>query len=321
MSTTTGAIALRMGLFLWFGAVSIAVSIAVKGAEAHCPVYGGAPLFYNRIPKAGSSSLKTIVHDLSRIYKYKQYSYPVYDDRDWFDQEKESQNAARISSTFVKYGGRVVYDQHIRFINFTKFDLDQPYYFNLMRHPVSRAISTYYFARTGGHSQREKIRERLGAEADWSITKCALASSECKFMRSTSSFHLMTAFFCGHHEECQVINATALARAKNNLKQSYAFVGITEHFLESVAVLGKMFPQYFGHVLELLIAQGEVTNKNKNHHKGNQPDEATIAILEEKTKYDLELYHYAVSLFKEHVQNCLTQLDYDIMAKLGHERE
>ena len=36
----------------------------------------------------------------------------------------------------------VLYDQHIRYLNFTRFDRAQPTYINMVREPVARAVST-----------------------------------------------------------------------------------------------------------------------------------------------------------------------------------
>ena len=72
----------------------------------------------------------------------------------------------------------------------------------------ARAVRTFphsYFARTGDHSQRKKIRAQLGEKADWSINECVARESECEFLHHPGTFNLMTSFFCGNDPICQKV--------------------------------------------------------------------------------------------------------------------
>ena len=55
----------------------------------------------------------------------------------------------------------------------------------------------------------------------------------------------MTQFFCGHSEDCVTPSSAAYERALWNLERSFAFVGITERFEDSLRVLEHLLPQFF----------------------------------------------------------------------------
>lgn len=65
-----------------------------------------------------------------------------------------------------------------------------------------------YFARTGEHSNKARIREMLGEQADWSINECVAKNDTCTFLSERQHFGLMTKFFCGHDAVCQEVSQT-----------------------------------------------------------------------------------------------------------------
>eukprot|EP00045_Choanoeca_perplexa_P012674 m.139685 g.139685 ORF g.139685 m.139685 type:complete len:254 (-) comp16094_c0_seq5:2175-2936(-) len=180
---------------------SSALSHDTRANPDECIPFHPNSVFYNRVPKAASTSLKTLASNRSIANGYLHISSRVYNDRGFFEAAEEEENINRIANIFNK-DGKVLYDQHIRYLNLTAYGVKQPAYINMVREPVGRLVSTYYFARTGTHSKRDQIRALLGEQADWSINECIERSEECRwFSQRLDHFNLMTRFFCGHAPE------------------------------------------------------------------------------------------------------------------------
>ncbi|MEQ2221945.1 hypothetical protein ILYODFUR_020895 [Ilyodon furcidens] len=42
-----------------------------------------------------------------------------------------------------------LYTRHVHFLNFTRFRIEEPVYINIIRDPISRFLSNYFFRRFG----------------------------------------------------------------------------------------------------------------------------------------------------------------------------
>eukprot|EP00730_Choanoeca_flexa_P000622 TRINITY_DN10272_c0_g2_i3.p2 TRINITY_DN10272_c0_g2~~TRINITY_DN10272_c0_g2_i3.p2 ORF type:complete len:295 (+),score=29.67 TRINITY_DN10272_c0_g2_i3:3178-4062(+) len=261
-------------------------------------------VFYNRIPKAGSSTLKYLAYIVSKeSNSIKHISSRNYRDRGWFPEEQELNNARRIQNVFTSSAtSKVIYDQHIRFIDFTKHSLPEPVYINMVRDPCERVTSSYYYARFGGNSRRAKIRALLGDQADWTINQCIEAGERCKSWNNIrDQMSMMTEFFCGHDNVCQSHTPAMLEKAKHNLKERFFLVGITEEFDASLRLFEHLLPEYFENARKHLHARGA---KNINAVK---PEALTHDNCRQMLAHGLdgELYAYAKELFHQRLQFCL----------------
>ena len=94
-------------------------------------------------------------------------------------------------------------------------------YINLVRHPVERVISHYFYMRNSKLRSKERLLEfRLRGQWNESLRDCVMHQHfECRD-------NLMTRFFCGPHEMCKTGSPQALQRAKYNIKKHYASSGL-----------------------------------------------------------------------------------------------
>ena len=72
------------------------------------------------------------------------------------------------------------YVKHVNFLNFEEFDKKNPIYINMVRHPVERVISWYYYIRQNWYQIRyDKEKNTTSLKKDLSPTffKVALTSS------------------------------------------------------------------------------------------------------------------------------------------------
>lgn len=106
-------------------------------------------------------------------------------------------------------------------------------------------------------------------------------------------------------------NLAVLEKAKENLQNLYAFVGLTEEMKTSFAVLKRILPDFF--------AAGDIPmdicNKCKSNDTGKSspsdklpprppPGEKNLQALRQLNSLDIELYDFAVKLFWEKAAAC-----------------
>jgi Sulfotransferase family len=156
-------------------------------------------------------------------------------------------------------------------------------YITLLRHPVERVLSFYYYARsTPDHYLYPLLAiERLDL-------KTLLARELSSELRNDQ-----TRMLAGDEwEDLQrVVTRAALERAKANLRSHFRFVGLLEEFDASLLLLCRAFnwrlPSYI--------------KENVTKEKPDDPflDVETRRLVEDANGLDLELYEYARNLFEE----------------------
>ena len=111
-------------------------------------------LVFNRTPKAGSESLWKLIDDLAVQNNFISMS----DDPDNKKRRGENTYLRNLSTRKYYVTGLldqpnstkpVTYTKHINFLNFEEFNFKNPIYINMVRHPVERIISWYYYIRQG----------------------------------------------------------------------------------------------------------------------------------------------------------------------------
>ncbi len=129
---------------------------------------------------------------------------------------------------------------------------DGSIWINVMRDPVERFYSWYYFCRLALF--RNKTIKPPQSYFDKDLETCVLSGDpECNFAPDGSVFreHQVT-YFCGNALECrQVGNVAALASAKYHVEAKYAVVGVTENYATTLAVLEAFIPVFFDGVSSL----------------------------------------------------------------------
>lgn len=136
-------------------------SAAVSTSDFKFPGNTRAPnkrkIFFNRLPKSGATSLRYIFERLANTNKFV-FDYQKASMFDCAPGNKNCQDGPSAQAKFGVYIRRTHWDtkdenylmmkQH-HFFNFTEFKIPQPTYLNMVRDPVSRLASSYYFQRHG----------------------------------------------------------------------------------------------------------------------------------------------------------------------------
>jgi len=160
-------------------------------------------------------------------------------------------------------------------------------YITILRNPVDRIISHYYFVRRApgnylyktvmsqNMNLKEYVASGISREMDNGQTRmlCGPAATNIPF------------------GEC---NTDMLHEAKRNLCDQFAVVGLTEDFDRSVILMKQMF----GWKWPFYVA------KNRTRHRPDRAHVApeTIQIIEEYNQLDIALYTYAGELFRARIQ-------------------
>jgi len=101
-------------------------------------------LFFNRVPKVGSQTTMELLKSLSIKNKFHYHK----DRTQKVETIKLSQSEEKwLSNLLDFFNPPSVYVKHVCFVNFTQFNLDMPIYVNMVRDPVERVISWYYYVR------------------------------------------------------------------------------------------------------------------------------------------------------------------------------
>jgi hypothetical protein len=160
-------------------------------------------------------------------------------------------------------------------------------YITLLRHPVERVHSFYYYARTKPDHYLYNFL-RSGCLNPKSPVVQDLTSELC---------NEQTRLLAGGEWEDprRPITRAALKSAQTNLRTHFSVIGLTEEFDASVLLLHQLFGW------QLPVYRKENVTKNKPESSSLDPE--TRRLIEQTNSFDLELYDYARELFAEKRQD------------------
>lgn len=180
------------------------------------------------------------------------------------------------------------------------YGVRQPRYFMMLRNPVDRAVSYYYFVRQSKDSSTYS-HPSLDDATEFSMTE---------FYEKPQYQNLQTRYvagvaweYAGRHLDLNGwIGSLALARAKSNLIDKYEAFGLMERFSESAELMASC-----------LGVEANVPEK-KYKSTTDRPDvselsEATRKSLLQSNALDVVLYEFACKHFQEQTQSATTVLD------------
>jgi hypothetical protein len=184
------------------------------------------------------------------------------------------------------------------------FDGDY-HYITMLRHPVKRVLSQYYFGKSKYHGDTVR-RKFTDSQLINDITRKMPLEDVMTYPIINSS---MTLLIGGEFELYQAqsdliraydghgplperlpVPIEVLQRAKANLTQHFAVVGLTEQFDASLLL--------YKHFLGWSNVYYETRNITKPHPQRSQLSADALSHIEQCCALDIELYTHAVSLFE-----------------------
>ncbi|XP_077291010.1 heparan sulfate 2-O-sulfotransferase [Arctopsyche grandis] len=249
-------------------------------------------VIYNRVPKTGSTSFVGVAYDLCKKNAFKVLHVNITANMHVMalnNQYRFAQNITNWNS--VK---PALYHGHMAFLNFDRLGISsKPLYINLIRKPLDRLVSYYYFLRHGDNFRPHLVRKKHGNKM--TFDECVEKNrSDC----DPNNMWLQIPFFCGHAADCwKPGNEWALEQAKKNLLNNYLVVGVTEEMLDFISILEITLPRMFRGATQHFLSS------NKSHLRQTTskipPSEKTVHKIQKSViwKMENELYEFALEQF------------------------
>ncbi|GFO15814.1 heparan sulfate 2-o-sulfotransferase 1-like [Plakobranchus ocellatus] len=249
-------------------------------------------IIYNRVPKTGSTSFAGVAYELCTINKYHVIHLNISKSSRTLGLADQRRFINNITNWEEKKPA--IYHGHLAFIDFSRFGIEKlPIYINMVREPLDRLISYYYFVRYGDDFRPSLKRRKAGDNE--SFDECvARDGDDC----DPENLWVQIPYFCGHHADCwEPGNQWALEEAKRNLLHHYLVVGITEELKSFLAVLEATLPRFFRGAVAL-YNEGSKSHLRKTAKKF-PPLTETVEKIQSSLIYRMEndFYTYAVDHF------------------------
>lgn len=249
-------------------------------------------VIYNRVPKTGSTSFVGLAYDLYGANRFHIAHVNVTKNShilSTVDQMRFANNLTRWNAMKP-----CLYHGHMAYVDFSKFGISsKPLYINIIREPLDRLVSYYYFVRYGDNF-RPHLKRRKAGNRETFDDCVARQGADCE----PDHLWLQIPFFCGQAAQCWIPgNQWALEMAKFNLVNNYLLVGVTEHMGDFIAVIEALLPRFFSGALDLYNS-GNKSHLRKTFNK-SKPSEETIARirLSEVWRMEQEFYDFVKDQF------------------------
>ncbi|XP_015204656.1 uronyl 2-sulfotransferase a isoform X2 [Lepisosteus oculatus] len=187
-----------------------------------------------------------------------------------------------------------LFTRHVHFLNFRRFRMEQPVYINIIRDPINRFLSNYFFRRFGDWRGEQNHMIRTPGMKDeeryLDINVCILENyPEC----SNPRLFYIIPYFCGQHPKCREPGVWALERAKQNAVENFLLVGILEELEDVLLILERLLPHFFSDVLNIYKSPGYRKLGNMTGTVRKQtPSLEALQVLYHRMKYEYDFYNF-----------------------------
>jgi dermatan/chondrotin sulfate uronyl 2-O-sulfotransferase UST len=168
-------------------------------------------VFFNRVPKVGSQTFMTLFHELSEMNGFLfARDPPQRSESIRLPASQQKELAVRIA----RLRKPAIYIKHVASVNFTRFGLGTPIYVNVVRDPVERMISWFYYLRAPWYyvERRRNFPDLPLPDPEWlrkDFETCVMdpEDQECLYEKGTThdgygDHRRQSLFFCGHDKAC-----------------------------------------------------------------------------------------------------------------------
>ncbi|KAG5265793.1 hypothetical protein AALO_G00246440 [Alosa alosa] len=249
---------------------------------------------YNRVGKCGSRTIVLLLRILADRHQFTLVSSDIHNKTRLTKHEQATlmRNITEIPQPFL-------YTRHVHFLNFTRFRIDEPVYINIIRDPINRFLSNYFFRRFGDWRGEENHLVRTPGMKDeeryLDINTCILENyPEC----SNPRLFYIIPYFCGQHPQCREPSEWALEKAKQNVLEHYLLVGVLEELEDVLLLLERLLPHFFFDVLNIYKSPeykklGNLTGTVRKH----TPSLEALQVLYQRMEYEYIFYNFIRDLF------------------------
>lgn len=230
---------------------------------------GNETVLFLHIPKAAGTTLHSIIHDVYPAENV--YDIPLIDIEDFKKEFKNYPDCKKQNIKLLK--GHMYYGLH-------ELMPGPCTYITMLRDPVERVVSYYYYVRglPGHHAHKAAIRMELG---EFIINNSTIEVNNDQTRRISGM------------DQVYPETGEMLSLAKSNLREKFSVVGITERFDESLILLQE--------TLGWKIKTYSRLNQTGSRPEVKNISSGTLKIIEDFNRMDIELYRYACGLFEERI--------------------
>lgn len=252
-------------------------------------------VIYNRVPKTGSTTFtNAVAYDLFKLNGFNVIHLNMTKNRQVMSLTDQSEFITNITSWKERLPA--FYHGHVAFVDFERFGYPNPIYINIVREPLERLLSHYYFLRFGDNYRVGLKRSRAGNNE--TFDECVARSGRDCDMKQ---MWLQIPYFCGHHHFCTIVGSkAALEKAKKNLLDKYLLVGISEQIRDFIAVLERLVPRFFKGALEHFDGLSDSRSHLRYTKRKYPPSDQTLSVIRRNEVYRLEkeFYEFAKEEFQ-----------------------
>ncbi|XP_048391406.1 uronyl 2-sulfotransferase a [Stegostoma tigrinum] len=251
-------------------------------------------LVYNRVGKCGSRTVVQLLKVLTERNHFNLVNSDIHN-KTRLNRNEQLELINNISLGEQPY----LYTRHVHFLNFTRFGLEQPVYINIIRDPINRFVSNYFFRRFGDWRSEQNHQIRTPGMKDeeryLDINDCILENyPECNNPRV---FYIIP-YFCGQHPKCRDPGEWALQRAKENMNENYLLVGILEELEDVLLLLERLLPHYFKDASAVYHSSAyKKLGNGTNTVKKQVPSLEALKVLYQRMRYEYNFYNYVKDQF------------------------
>ncbi|XP_071801381.1 uronyl 2-sulfotransferase-like isoform X2 [Asterias amurensis] len=254
-------------------------------------------VFFIRIPKTGSRTLDDLVTHQLRQKQYKCFRLQpsTVDDKIHFINNQK---------------GNCFFSAHFGYINYEW--PSPPMVISLVRDPVERLMSSYYYSMYGDNeksaatlsyvkSMRSKMAQAMGGNTTVpTMSECIL--QDLPFCTDHKRLFTTLKYFCGNDLRCSNLSEWTYNQTVKNIDASLA-VGLTEEFEDYLRVLEQLVPSLFEGLVTIYKTPSSVeagrTNATKTkHHKEPLTPQAQEKLLH-VLQMEYRIYNYIKNRFHQ----------------------
>lgn len=242
---------------------------------------------YNRVPKCGSTTLLTLLRRLSARNGFRHLHCRTYDKRILTSDEQ-----VEFVEEVMSMKAPCSYDRHIYFLDFEEFGHANPTYVNMIRDPVDRIASSFYYSRAIAARRSDPKLRKAPRWLRETFEECVQRGGDgCCFAEGQPHRSLMVPYFCGHDPRCLIVqNSWALDKARQNIERHFSVVGVLEDLNMTLTLLEKSVPIFFRGAAAFYHKEGLHENRNRSGPSKVAP--WTRDMLRRNLSLEYELYEF-----------------------------
>lgn len=226
------------------------------------------PVVFIHIPKTGGMTLYSMIRDIYKPSELHKINPAMESIEKYKHLSQDCRDKLKVIYGHMDYRIHELLPPNSRYVT-------------LMRNPVERVISHYHYVRRTANDPLRELAMRSSLD-DW-VERCNLLEMDNGQTRRLSGSKDSVRF-----GECSM---GMLDRARHNVQQNFALVGITERFDETYGLMSKLFEWPIKNYLPRNVAQQRLNIK--------EIPVRTIRLIEKFNALDMDLYEHAMRLFAD----------------------